>query len=468
MKSISRRAWILYALIFAFLAGMCILFTSFYTNADRWAMRKENRHLYSGNALTAAGAITDERGTVLADTVDGKRIYHDDKTVRTATLHVVGDPEGYIATGVQTAYKDTLTGYNFADGIYDIKKYGKGNSITLSVNAELCAAAYEALGKNKGTVGVMNYKTGQLVCVVSKPAFDIQNKPTENINNDKTGAYEGVYLNRFFSGLYTPGSTFKTITAASAIENIPDIDSQTFKCKGSCTIDGGTVICLGTHGTVDFERALNVSCNCAFSQIAVQLGNEKLQATADSLGFNQSYQLGNIRLAKSRFDLSEANNLDLGWAGVGQYTTLVNPCHMLMITGAVANDGQSVSPYLVSKITTQKGRTTFEAEPTAGAQMFSQGTAEKLQEMLRSNVKNYYGDGKFRGLQMCGKTGTAEVSSEAGGAKPHAWFIGFSSREDLPYAIVAVVENGGGGSSVAIPVANKTMQKVADLYGTKK
>lgn len=467
MKTISRRAWILYALALAFLSGLCFLSYTLFTNADSWAMKKANRHLYSGSTLTAAGAITDETGAVLADTADGKRIYNDDKAVRTATLHVVGDSEGYIATGVQTAYKDTLTGYNLVDGIYDIKKYGKGNDIQLSVNAELCVTAYEALGKNKGTVGVMNYKTGKLVCVVSKPSFDIQNKPTENINNDKTGAYDGVYLNRFFSGVYTPGSTFKVITAASAIDNISDIDSQTFKCKGSFSVDGGSVKCMDTHGTVSFERALNVSCNSAFAQIALQLGTEKLQATADSLGFNQSYSIGNIRLAKSRFDLSAASKLDLGWAGVGQYTTLVNPCHMLMITGAIANNGQAVNPYLVSEITTQKGKTAFEAETVAGQQMFSANTAQKLQEMLRSNVKNYYGDGKFKGLEMCGKTGTAEVSSEEGGAKPHAWFIGFSSREDLPYAIVVVVENGGGGSSVAIPVANKTMQKVEALYGTK-
>lgn len=467
MKTISRRAWILYALALAFLSGLCFLSYTFFTNADSWAMKKANRHLYSGSTLTAAGAITDETGAVLADTADGKRIYNDDKAVRTATLHVVGDSEGYIATGVQTAYKDTLTGYNLVDGIYDIKKYGKGNDIQLSVNAELCVTAYEALGKNKGTVGVMNYKTGKLVCVVSKPSFDIQNKPTENINNDKTGAYDGVYLNRFFSGVYTPGSTFKVITAASAIDNISDIDSQTFKCKGSFSVDGGSVKCMDTHGTVSFERALNVSCNSAFAQIALQLGTEKLQATADSLGFNQSYSIGNIRLAKSRFDLGAASQLDLGWAGVGQYTTLVNPCHMLMITGAIANNGQAVNPYLVSEITTQKGKTAFEAETVAGQQMFSANTAQKLQEMLRSNVKNYYGDGKFKGLEMCGKTGTAEVSSEEGGAKPHAWFIGFSSREDLPYAIVVVVENGGGGSSVAIPVANKTMQKVEALYGTK-
>lgn len=464
MKTLSRRAWVLYALVLAFLAGLCILFYSFWSNADSWALRRANRHVYTGSTLIAAGNITDETGAVLAQTVDGKRQYNADKTIRTATLHVVGDSEGYIATGVQTSYKDSLTGYNFIDGIYDIKKYGKGNDMRLSVNAELCAEAYEALGKNKGTVGVYNYKTGQLVCVVSKPAYDIANKPAANINNDTTGAYEGVYLNRFFSGVYTPGSTFKVITALSAIENIADIDTQTFRCRGTHSIDGGSVKCMGTHGTVDFERALNVSCNSAFAQIALQLGQEKLTATATKLGFNQGQTIGNIRLAKSAFDLSGASALDLGWAGVGQYTTLVNPCHMLMLMGAIANGGTAVQPYLVENITTQTGKTVLKAETTLGEPLFSAETATRLQTLLRSNVENYYGDSKFRGLEMCGKTGTAEVSSEEGGAKPHAWFVGFSQRADFPYALVVVVENGGGGSAQAMPVAQKVMKKTAALY----
>lgn len=467
MKTLSRRAWVLYVPALAFLMGLCFLFYTFYTNADSWAMRKANRHLYTSGTLIAAGDVTDETGAVLATTADGKRQYNDSKAIRTATLHVVGDAQGFIATGVQTSYKDELTGYSFTNGIYDIKKYGKGNSLQLSVNAELCAAAYEALGKNKGTVGVMNYQTGQLVCVTSKPAYDIQNRPAQDIQNDKTGAYEGVYLNRFFSGVYTPGSTFKIITAAAAIDNVENIDDQKFKCAGAYGIDGGSVKCLGKHGTIGFERALNVSCNSAFAQIALKVGTENLSTTTDTLQFNQTLTVGKIRLAKSTFDLSSASQLDLGWAGIGQYTTLVNPCHMLTIVGAIANGGTSVQPYLVKSITDQTGKAVLEAKTETGQQMFSADTAKKLQEMLRSDVKNYYGDSKFRRLEMCGKTGTAEVSTSDNGDKPHAWFVGFSSRADLPYAIVVVVENGGGGSSVAIPVANATMQKVAELYGKK-
>jgi penicillin-binding protein A len=466
MKTLSRRAWVLYLLAIAFIVGACILFYTFYTNADSWAMKKANRHIYSSGTLTTAGAVYDETGAVLAQTVDGKRTYNKDKDIRISTLHILGDSQGYISTGVQTSYKDVLTGYNFVDGIYDLKKYGKGSDITLTINAELNKAAYEALGNNKGTVGVYNYKTGELLCVVSKPSYDIMNKPTESINNDKTGAYDGVYLNRFFSGVYTPGSTFKVITSACAIDNIPDIDSQNFKCTGEYKVDGSSVKCLSKHGTIGFEKALNQSCNSAFAQIAIQLGAENLTNTVNSLGFGQTYKIGNIRLAKSSFDLTNASELDIGWAGIGQYTTRVNPCHMLMIVGAIANGGTSPMPYFIKSITSPTG--SVKTTQTSYLQpYFSESTAAKLNDMLRSDVVNYYGDGKFSGLKMCGKTGTAEVSTDENGLDPHAWFIGYSQREDLPLAIVVVVENGGGGSSVAIPVASKTMKKAASIYAEK-
>jgi len=466
MKTLSRRAWVLYLLAIAFVVGACILFYTFYTNADSWAMKKANRHIYSSGTLTTAGSVYDSTGAVLAQTVDGKRTYNKDKDIRISTLHILGDSQGYISTGVQTSYKDVLTGYDFVDGIYDLKKYGKGSDITLTVNAELNKAAYEALGSNKGTVGIYNYKTGELLCVVSKPSYDIMNKPTESINNDKTGEYDGVYLNRFFSGVYTPGSTFKVITSACAIDNIPDIDSQTFKCTGEYKVDGSSVKCLSTHGTVNFEKALNQSCNSAFAQIAIQLGAENLTNTVNSLGFGQTYNVGNVRLAKSSFDLTNASNLDIGWAGIGQYTTRVNPCHMLMIVGAIANGGTSPAPYFIKSITSPTGsvKTT---QTTYLQPYFSESTASKLNDMLRSDVVNYYGDGKFSGLKMCGKTGTAEVSTDENGLDPHAWFVGYSQREDLPLAIVVVVENGGGGSSVAIPVASKTMKKAASIYAGK-
>lgn len=466
MKSISKRALMLYALVAVFLVGSGILFGTLYQNADKWAMRRENRHVFSGGALIAAGTITDEKGEVLAETKDGKRVYNDSKKVRTATLHVVGDAGGYIATGVQSAYKDALTGYNFLNGVYDIKKYGKGNDMKLTINTDLCVAAYDALGSNKGTVGVYNYKTGQLVCVASKPAFDIANKPAQSIQNDKTGEYDGVYMNRFFSGLYTPGSTFKVLTSAAALEHKPALLDEKYTCTGENHIDGGSVKCNAKHGKLSFEKALNVSCNSVFSKVAVEVGKDGMNETINRLGFNEQMKIGNIKLAKSRFSLENASNLDLGWAGIGQYTILANPCHMLTIIGAIANGGQKTMPYLVESILSQNGREIYSERPKENAEpemLFTPEVAKELTEMMRSTVK-HYGDSKFKHLEMCGKTGTAEVSSESGGKKPHAWFVGFSEREDFPYAIVVVAENGGSGGSVALPIASKVMKKAEALY----
>ncbi|MBE6827288.1 MAG: penicillin-binding protein [Ruminococcaceae bacterium] len=464
MKTLFHRAWVLYLIALIFLCGVGILSYTFLTNADSWAMKRSNRHIFKSGNLVTAGTITDESGVVLAESSDGKRTYHKSKDIRTATLHIVGDAQGYIASGVQTSYNGVLTGYNLIDGVYGLKKYGKGSDIQLTVNAELCATAYNALGNNKGTVGVYNYKTGEIVCVVSKPSYDIQNKPTENINNDTKGVYDGVYLNRFFSGVYTPGSTFKVITSACAIDNIANIDSQTFKCTGEYSVDGNSVKCMSVHGSINFEQALNQSCNSAFARIAIELGSEKLNATTAQLGFGKRYKVGNVTLARSSFDLTGASDLEIGWAGVGQHKTRVNPCHMMMIIGAIANGGSSPQPYFIKSVTSPTGNRSETKSGVMLEQMINPATADKLADMLRSNVKNSYGDGKFPSLEMCGKTGTAEVSSEEGGAAPHAWFVGFSQKENFPYAIVVVVENGGGGSSVAIPVANKTMQKTAQLF----
>lgn len=464
MKSISRRALTLYALILLFLAGCGLLFFNLVTNADTWAMNRANQHLYSNGTLATAGDITDINGEVLVTTENGKRVYNSNKYIRLGTLHTVGDSAGYIASGIQASFKDELTGYTLTDGVYNLKRYGKGNDVKLTLNAEVCKTAYKALGTNKGTVAVMNYKTGELVCIVSTPTYDILDKPSD-INTDTTGKYEGVYMNRFFSGLYTPGSTFKVITAACAIENIPDIYERTFTCKGKVQIGEGYVICNGTHGVVDFEEALNKSCNCAFAEIAYELGNEKMTATAERLGFNNTSITvsGKIRTATSKINLTDAAALDLGWAGIGQYTTLINPCQMLTIVSAIANDGKALAPQIVSEITTPEGNSTYSITTELLGEYFTTDVANKLDDLLRSNVKNYYGDGYFPQMKMCGKTGTAEVSDNEG-AKPNALFIGYSQLDEMPFAIIVVVEDTTSSLRSAVPIASKVMRTVKSEY----
>lgn len=458
MKHTTRRAYALYIPIAAFLAGVVLLVGSIFTNAGDWASHRANRHIYSGGQIASAGGIYDRDGRMLAASQDGKRVFNDNRTMRLATLHTIGDPAGYISTGAHTVYKRELSGYSVFNGVHLLKQYGTGNDLHLTLDASACAEAYRALNGRKGTVGVYNYKTGEILCVVSAPTYDIAGKPA-NIADDTTGKYEGVYLNRFFSGVYTPGSTMKVVTAASAIENILDIDQRALRCEGRLQTSDGVVICNDVHGTLGFERALAKSCNAAFAKIAIDLGKETLTATAENLGFNTRLKAGDIRLAQSTFDVSSANALDLGWAGIGQYNLLVNPCHMMILMGAIANNGQGTQPYLIDRIVSpiktvvRRGST-----PKSPAITMEPETAARLRTMLRAAVTEEYGDRRFPNLEMCGKTGTAEVG---GGQTPHAWFVGFSQREDLPLAVVVVVENGGSGLSQAIPIANKVMQELA-------
>ena len=458
MNHTTKRAYALYILVFAFIAGVFLLFGTFIVKGGIWASNRANRHIYSGGQTVSAGAVYDRDGEVLAKSENGKRVYNSSRTVRKATLHIVGDAAGFISTGIQSAYKQELSGYSFINGVWQLKKYGRGSDIYLTIDAQANKVAYNALDGRKGTVGVYNYKTGEILCMVSSPSYDIENKP-DNINDDPGEEYEGVYLNRFLSGVYTPGSIFKTVTAACAVENIPDIYTRTFKCTGKLQTSTGVVICSKTHGIVTFEEALNKSCNSAFAQIAIELGTEKLTATANTMGFNKQFYMGRIKIEKSRFSVAKANSSDLGWAGVGQYNTLANPYHMITLMGAIANGGSGISPYLVDKVVsptktvTQRGSLNKETLITINS-----STAHKLKELLRSNVENYYGDSTFPNLQMCGKTGTAEVGSDK---RPHAWFVGFSQRTDLPLAVVVIVENGGSGLAKAAPIANRVMQELA-------
>jgi peptidoglycan glycosyltransferase len=302
---------------------------------------------------------------------------------------------------------------------------------------------------NKGTVIVYNYETGEVICMVSAPTYDPANKP-KDINTNTTGKYNGIYMNRAISGVFTPGSTFKVVTAICAIENIPDLYTRKFKCTGKKTFGKGDVICNGVHGTLSFERALNVSCNSVFSERANEVGKDKLTETVRALGFGKNVTVSKAKTVRSTFDVSNSTKLDLGWAGIGQYTTLVNPCQMLMLMGGIANGGKAIIPYLVessSELVDVKSKvnTSFTLSPE---------TASAIKKLLRSDVENYYGDDLFPGLEMCGKTGTAEVPPD----EDHAWFVGFSQRPDFPYAVVVCLENGGSGYDDAIPVANAVLQ----------
>lgn len=456
MKSTTKRSYVIFALIVFFFVGLGLMIYSFVSHGDEWVSSKYNGHVYRNGILSVAGTIYDRNGTELVKTEDGRRVYNSDWSTRVSTLHVVGDREGFIATGAQTAFRPQLIGYDFANGMYKAVSSKDGIALKLTIDAKVSAAAYNALYGRKGAICVYNYKTGEVICEVSAPSYDPDNKPDVDADSDK---YEAVYLNRCVSGVFTPGSTFKVVTALCALENIENVQKMTFTCTGKYHAGDGDVICNNHsgHGKLTFERALNVSCNSVFAELAVKLGRDKLQATAKKLGFGKSFSVSGIATTASRIDLTKASKLELGWAGIGQHTTLANPLHMMLIAGTIANSGEYVAPYIVENDSVLPKEIT-DLKKTTQSITIDENNARTLKKLLRSNVENYYGDSKFPGLQMCGKTGSAEVEGE----RSHAWFYGFSARKDLPYAIAVCIQNGGTGYSDAVPLANTVMQAVAE------
>ena len=462
MKMITRRGIFLWILCILFASGLIFLTYSLASDGSDWVMKRYNRHIYSDGQLIAAGDIKDRNGVVLTSTDGESRVYSEDKQTRLATLHAVGDMKGFISTGVQANFQSELVGYNLFTGVYKNKKYGKGNDVSLTIDSEINKVAYKALGDYKGTIAVVNYKTGDIVCMVSTPSYDPENVPSDLESNSK---YEGAYINRFLTGLYTPGSTFKLVTTACVLENKPEILNASWNCKKYLDVDGleeDRIVCNARHGEVNFEEALAKSCNSAFGEIAIELGADNLKNTVEKIGLTSSVVVSDkISSAKGRFLLeSNAHDTTVGWTGVGQGETLVNPASMLRFICAIANDGKAVSFNIVDDFSNQAGKTLGITFSENEVQLLSTETAQKMKQLIRNNVEHQYGDKNYKGLNLCAKSGTAQIDN----VDEHntAWFVGFMDDEQNPYAFVVVAEHGNSGSKTAGPMANKVLQALVN------
>ena len=148
-------------------------------------------------------------------------------------------------------------------------------------------------------MAVYNYETGEILCMVSAPSYDPLNVPEDITTNDR---YKGAYLNRFLSSTFTPGSVYKTVTLAAALEDIPDLADRTWTCSGSVQMGDETIICSGTHGEQDIASAFANSCNVAFAQIAQELGPGTLEKYTEQAGLTGSYSISGLPTAKGSFD----------------------------------------------------------------------------------------------------------------------------------------------------------------------
>ena len=449
MNRIATRALAVLILAVVLLAGCVFFLCEYIAQSGQWVTASGSPHVYADGKLDA-GAITDRDGTVLVELTDG-RSYIDSAAVREAMLHWTGDRQGNVQVPFIEYYKDALLDHDFVDGLY---AYGDTKAtIGLTLSTRVQTTALEAMGEKIGTVAVYNYKTGEILCAVTTPTFDPEDLP--DIAGDTTGAYTGVYVNRFTQSRYIPGSVFKIATLAAALECIPDIEHQTFRCDGVYEIQKGDITCLRAHGEQTLKQCFSNSCNCAFAQIVEQIGSDRLASYVELFGMTAPVSFDGITTVAGNFEVEGATGEQIAWSGIGQHKDQINPCAYLRFIGVVAGGGVGAEPYVVSQV--RVGSTgTYEAKTQQTNRVLSRETARLLQEYMQNNVQIKYGSDNFPGLTVCAKSGTAEVG---GGKKPNALFTGFVADEEYPLAFFIVVEEGGFGAETCIPIIGQILRE---------
>ena len=416
-KKITNRAFSVLLLAALVICGMAVYVLRYVDHGKEWA-------LYFSRANSGStGQIVDRNGITLAYFNGTDNYFSPERVTRAANYHVTGDYWGRTGTGLLTRFWGDSQTFSLLTGT----TRSEDQLLELNIDARLNRQIYLALGENStGCMLVCNYRTGELLGMVSTPSVD----PIDGNNNPRDGAY----INRCISASFTPGSIFKLITAAAAIENLRDLDSRSWYCEDGIKITGVEITCIADHYTQNFEQALANSCNVAFSQIAVALGQQCMIRYVTDYGFLDSHSLDGIPTARGSYPLEFVGDPETGWSGIGQSTDMVCPYSMLRFLCAVANGGTLIEPHMIN-----------DGTPEVSA-LVKPATAERLKELMRNNaVTHYNADTLFPGMAICAKTGTAEL----GDGDSHSWFVGFLDDEEHPYAFVTLVERGGFGLTKA-------------------
>jgi peptidoglycan glycosyltransferase len=361
----------------------------------------------------------------------------------------------------------------FAQNVTDLltARSSPGGTLVLTLDRATQAAAQDALGDRKGAVVALDPRTGAVLAMTTFPRYDpndLSSHDPERIRRNWDRLVkdpDGPLLNRAAGGLYPPGSTFKVITSAAALENGVSLDEelpspQVYDVPQTSAdirnFGGGTC----RDGSLTLPEALEISCNTTFAALGVRLGDRKLATEAEKFGFNKPspYQLPAATSSIPR-------NQDVpstAQSAIGQRDVRVSPLQMASVAATIANGGRRMAPYVVGEVVSDKGGVVKRFEGEDLGQAIPGQVAGDLKDMMTGVVERGTGESaQIPGLQVAGKTGTAQ---HAPGRAPHAWFIGFTEQGDRAIAVAVVVEEGGDlgseatGGRVAAPVAKRVME----------
>ena len=452
-------------------------------------VRAEDLHNDSSNPRLILEEYSRERGPILVgDKAIASSIETDDRLKyqrQYAEGPLYAPATGFYsivfgASGIEAAANSILAGTDdslFVRRVIDqlTGEQVKGGSVALTLNPRAQKAAFDGLAGRKGAVVALDPSTGAILAMVTSPSYD----PSVLSSHD-TGAVRAAYeklngsaakpmLDRALRQTYPPGSTFKLVTAAAALESGKfQRDSQVFNgaqldlpltSTDLPNYDGQRCNPAGSRATL--EDALKRSCNAAFGKVGLDIGADALREQAERFGFNRAFEVP-MTTARSRFP-DDPDTPQTAQSAIGQFDVRTTPLQMAMVAAAIGNRGVLMNPYLVQEVRAPDLSVLDSTKPDEVGEAVSPRTASTLAEMMVTVVEQGTGsNARIAGVRVGGKTGTAQ---QGGDRKPHAWFVSLAPVDDPKIAVAVVLEDGGGaaevsGNQLAAPIARAVMRAV--------
>ncbi|MDS0526228.1 penicillin-binding protein 2 [Clostridium sp. SHJSY1] len=477
-----KGVMVVFLFFFVALISYIAYFQAF--EAHDLATSNSNGRVIAKKNEVVRGTIYDRNGNVLAasekvDTANQTRKYtngelyvhplgYASKKYGTAELEKVYDDELSTDSTAEGGFKELFKNFSIdslkkAFQTRDEKEKKIGNGVITTLDPNVQQAAFNALGNRKGAVVALDPKTGEILAMVSKPTYDPNNLETSMAAAVSGSGENSPLINRATIGTYPPGSTFKTITTASALQNISGAKTKVYEDDGSLEVGTQTINNAEGEapGDKNLEEALVESSNVVYGQIAIDLGNDKLKATAEKFGFNNDIPTEGFQMSQSKFPShGKADKGLIAQSGFGQGEVVATPMQMALVASTIANDGVMMQPTLVKEVVDKDKKSVKKIETKKYGQVISSSDASTIKGYMKEMVnEKLSGVSGFSGLNAAGKTGTADHTDSSGNLKtPHSWFISFAPADNPKVAVAVIVEDGGFGAKSAAPVAATVMK----------
>ncbi len=464
MKQLIRnlKVLLLVLVVLSLALGGGLVYQQYQSQTTLLAVAGENKAALR-QRYAQAGEIYSRDEVLLANSVDGERVYADDPTLQESVSQIVGDYTHHMSNTIETMYQDEILGNLRSvpeQFLLDVTGRGlQGSSIHLTLHSSINAYAYSQLEGLTGAAVLMNYKTGEVLAMVSTPATSMDNIINyENIP-------DSALFNRALNGRYAPGSTFKIMTAGAWLSSPVFDPTYAFFDDGTAHYPNGATD-VG-HGQVDLNYAFTASCNVYFGDLAVKVGQPYFADYLAKAGFTNLTSIDRLTVSRAQVNNTAAENDQglLSWFGtgqpVGELVLTVSPLELATIGSAVANGGNLLQPHIVSYIRNPLNQQKETAEPTTIQRMFTPQVAARLQQMMLGAISSDYtiqSNARIEGFEVGGKSGTVQVETPEGEQQNALW-VGYLNDDNYPYAVAVVVENASGTNSTSVLIGANILRE---------